>query len=172
MYGSSSPAVMQQEVSRRPLVEPHDDGSSTKGVRPKSPLVLRPPCPSGSPDSGRAPEVASWYWLESRCCICCVQACVPLAMPGVWAASVACRRTGERDARLHVCAIANTRPVILDSIRCGCSAACFAGAFSDKAMVFHGLWRSGALLVRCRGVKTEITNSEQKARPENSGSLR
>ena len=62
LYPIVSPgALMQQEVSPRPLVEPYDDGSSTKGVRPTSPLVLRPPCTRGTrPDSGPAPEVASW----------------------------------------------------------------------------------------------------------------
>ena len=97
-------ALMQQEVSPRPLVEPYDEGRSAKGERPTSPLVLRPTFP----DSGRAPDLASWYWLESRCCTTCVYACVPLVMLGVWASSVAGRRTEKRGARLHVGAIANT----------------------------------------------------------------
>ena len=114
LYGSISPALMQQEVSPRPLVEPYDEGRSIKGVRPTSPLVLRPTCARGSPDSG--PDVASWYWLESRCCICCVHACVPLVMPGVWVASVAGRRTEKRGARLHVGAIASTKLMIPGSM--------------------------------------------------------
>ena len=116
MYPSVSPALMQQEVSPRPLVEPYDEGRSIKGVRPTSPLVLRPTCARGSPDSGPARDVASWYWLESRCCICCVHACVLLVMPGVWAASVAGRRTEKRGARLHVGAIASTRLMIVGSM--------------------------------------------------------
>ena len=47
-------ALMQQEVSPRPLVEPYDEGRSNKGVRPTSPLVLRPTCARGSTDSGQA----------------------------------------------------------------------------------------------------------------------
>ena len=116
MYPSVSPALMRQEVSPRPLVEPYDEGRSIKGVRPTSPLVLHPTCARGSLDSGQAPEVASRYWLESRCCICCVHACVPLVMPGVWAASVAGRRTEARGARLHVGAIASTRLMTLGSM--------------------------------------------------------
>ena len=51
MYPIVSPgALMQQEVSPRPLVEPYDEGRSIKGVRPTSPLVLRPTCARGSPD--------------------------------------------------------------------------------------------------------------------------
>ena len=116
LYPIVSPAFMQQEVSPRPLVEPYDEGRSIKGVRPTSPLVLRPTCSHGNQDSGLSRDVASWYWLESRCCICCVYACVPLVMPGVWAASVAGRRTEARGAKLHVGAIASTRLMIVGSM--------------------------------------------------------
>ena len=139
LYGSISPALMQQEVSPRPLVEPYDEGRSIKGVRPTSPMVLRPTCARGSPDAGPARDVASWYWLESRCCICCVRACVPLVMPSVWVASVAGRETDERGARLHVGAIASTRLMIVGSMwRAG--AQIQAAQLSADTMPGGGVW--------------------------------
>ena len=138
-------ALMQQEVSPRPLVEPYDEGRSIKGVRPTSPLVLRPTCARGSTDSGPARDVASWYWLESRCCICCVHACVPLVMPGVWAASAAGRRTDERGARLHVGAIVSTRLMIVGSMW-------REGAQIQTAQLlsaFASVWRLVRLDARC-----------------------
>ena len=149
LYPIVSPAFMQQEVSPRPLVEPYDEGRSIKGVRPTSPLVLRPTCARGSTDSGPVRDVASWYWLESRCCICFMHAGVPLDMPGVWVASVAGRRTEKRGARLHVGAIASTKLMTLGSM-------CWAGAQIQTAQLlsaFAGAWRlvSGrALLARWR----------------------
>ena len=131
---------MQQEVSPRPLVEPYDEGRSIKGVRPTSPLVLLPTCARGSPDPGPVRDVASWYWLESRCCICCVHAGVPLVMPGAWAASVAGRRTEKRGARLHVGAITSTKLMTLGSM-------CWAGAQIQTAQLlsaFAGAWRLDA----------------------------
>ena len=152
LYGSISPALMRQEVSPRPLVEPYDEGRSIKGVRPTSPLLLRPTCARGSPDAGpaRARDVASRYWLESRCCICCVRACVPLVMPGtiVWAASVAGRRTEKRGARLHVGAIASTRLMIPGSMwRAGAQiqAAQLLSAFASAWRLDARSWRGGAL---------------------------
>ena len=140
LYPIVSPAFMQQEVSPRPLVEPYDEGCSIKGVRPTSPLVLLPTCARGSPDPGPVRDVASWYWLESRCCICCVHAGVPLVMPGAWAASVAGRRTEKRGARLHVGALASTRLMTLGSM-------CWAGAQIQTAQLlsaFAGAWRLDA----------------------------
>ena len=138
---------MQQEVSPRPLVEPYDEGRSIKGVRPTSPLVLRPTCARGSLDSGPARDVASWYWLESRCCTTCVYACVPLVMLGVWASSVAGRRTEKRGARLHVGAIASTRLMILGSMwRAGAQiqTAQLLSAFASVWRLDARSWRGGA----------------------------
>ena len=148
LYGSISPTLMQQEVSPRPLVEPYDEGSSIKGVRPTSPLVLRPTCARGSTDSGPARDVALWYWLESRCCICCVHACFPLVMHGVWAASVAGRRIEKRGARLHVGAIANTRLMIPGSMwRAGSQiqTAQLLSAFAGVWRLDARSWRGGAM---------------------------
>ena len=147
LYASISPALMRQEVSPRPLVEPYDEGRSIKGVRPTSPLVLLPTCARGSPDSRQAPELASWYWLESRCCICCMHACVPLVMPGVWVASVAGRRTEARGARLHVGAIASTRLMIPGSMwRAGAQiqTAQLLSAFASAWRLDARSWRGGA----------------------------
>ena len=132
-------ALMQQEVSPRPLVEPYDEGRSIKGVRPTSPLVLRPTCAHGNQESGLSRDVASWYWLESRCCSCCARACVPLVL-GVWVASVAGRRTEKRGARLHVGAIASTKLMTLGSM-------CWAGAQIQTAQLlsaFASVWRLDA----------------------------
>ena len=152
LYGSISPALMRQEVSPRPLVEPYDEGRSIKGVRPTSPLVLRPTCARGSPDAGPARDVASRYWLESRCCICCVRACVPLVL-GVWTASVAGRRTEKRGARLHVGAIASTRLMIPGSMwRAGAQIqtaqllSAFAGAWRLSGRALLARWRFGVLI--------------------------
>ena len=148
LYPIVSPAFMQQEVSPRPLVEPYDEGCSIKGVRPTSPLVLRPTCTRGSPDPGPVRDVASWYWLESRCCICCVHAGVPLVMPGAWAASVAGRRTEKRGARLHVGAIASTKLMIPGSMwRAGAQiqTAQLLSAFAGAWRLDARSWRGGAL---------------------------
>ena len=148
LYGSISPALMRQEVSPRPLVEPYDEGRSIKGVRPTSPLVLRPTCARGSTDSGPVRDVASWYWLESRCCICFMHAGVPLDMPGVWVASVAGRRTENRGARLHVGAIASTRLMIPGSMwRAGSQiqTAQLLSAFASAWRLDARSWRGGAL---------------------------
>ena len=153
LYGSISPALMQQEVSPRPLVEPYDEGRSIKGVRTTSPLVLLPTCARGSTDSRQAPELASWYWLESRCCICCMHVCVPLVMPGAWVASVAGRRTEARGARLHVGAIASTRLMIPGSMwRAGAQIqtaqllSAFAGAWRLSGRALLARWRFGVLI--------------------------
>ena len=146
-------ALMQQEVSPRPLVEPYDEGRSIKGVRPTSPLVLHPTCARGSLDSGQAPEVASRYWLESRCCICCVHACVPLFMLGVWGASVAGRRTEKRGARLHLCAIASTRLMIPGSIWRADSDGSAAERLRERVACGRALlarWRFGVLIREIR----------------------
>ena len=143
LYPIVSPAFMQQEVSPRPLVEPYDEGRSIKGVRPASPLVLRPTCAHGNQESGLSRDVASRYWLESRCCSCCARACVPLVL-GVWVASVAGRRTDERGARLHVGAIASTRFMIVGSMwRAGAQiqAAQLLSAFASAWRLDARSWR-------------------------------
>ena len=69
-------------------------------------------------------------------------------MPGVWAASVAGRRTEKRGARLHVGAIASTRLMILGSMwRAGAQiqTAQLLSAFAGVWRVDARCWRGGAM---------------------------